>query len=267
MSVSCPECGRPMRITLRSGRRSWQCTGRFKTPNCSYEQSISDDERLPTEVIARASMQGSDNGDELAKDQAKYRRAAGSLDKVVDESLYLCGEERDALREAARILRRLGDAAEVAKRKKKQWEKAEAERAAKRRAEAYKSLKARYLDANRSPVDLYLVLCAFAQDKGMTPIFDRDRLGKVFDNALMSGSSFAEHLKRELDYDVEREIEEAAQFVGYGHGDLSVALASFVDNIEKASQSLRTREQPMIEAIEDKLAMANDPKVVPLRRR
>ena len=107
-----------MRITLRSGRRSWQCTGRFKTPNCSTSRPSADDERLPTEVIARASMQGSDNGDELAKDQTKYRRAAGSLDKVVDESLYLCGEERDALREAARILRRPGDAAEVAKRKK-----------------------------------------------------------------------------------------------------------------------------------------------------
>lgn len=262
----CPECGRPMRIALRSGRRYWLCTGRYKTPSCSFEQAIVDDERLPTEVIAKASMHSRDNGDQLAKDQAKYRRSAGGLDKVVDESLYLSANERDALREAARILRRLGDAAEVAKRKKKQWEKAEAERSAKRRTEACKALEARYLAPNASPVETYLVLSAFAKDKGMTPVFDLRQLQNAFDHALVKREPFAQGLRRELAYALQREIEEAAQFVGYGHGDLSVALTAFIDTIDQSIDALREPEQAMISAIEDKLAVACDPKVVPLRR-
>ena len=114
----CPECGRPVRISMRSGRRYWTCTGRYQSPSCSFEKAIPDDERLATELIAKASMQSRDNGDQLAR----TRRSTGATPvvstKVVDESLYLSGPERDVLRQAAGILRRLGDAAEVAKRKK-----------------------------------------------------------------------------------------------------------------------------------------------------
>ena len=100
----CPDCGRPVRIVLHSGRRYWNCVGRYPSPSCSFEEAIPDDERLATEVIAKASVQSRDNGDQLARDQAKYRRNAGGLDKVIEESLYLSGSERDVLRQAAGIL-------------------------------------------------------------------------------------------------------------------------------------------------------------------
>ena len=262
----CPECGRPVRISMRSGRRYWTCTGRYQSPSCSFEKAIPDDERLATELIAKASVQSRDNGDQLAKDQAKYRRNAGGLDKVVDESLYLSGPERDVLRQAAGILRRLGDAAEVAKRKKKQWEKAREAQATRRREEVHKALKARYLDAGLSVGDRYLVLSALARRNQSEPLFSRERLQRVFDHALVKREPFAKALERELDFDLRSAIDEEAQFVGYGHGDIAAALHDLFVDVDQRLSDLRETEDLMLTAIADKLAVADDPKIVPLRR-
>ena len=262
----CPDCGRAVRVALRSGRRYWSCTGRYQSPSCSFEKAIPDDERLATEVIAKASVQSRDNGDQLAKDQAKYRRNAGGLDKVIEESLYLSGPERDVMRQAASILRRLGDAAEVAKRKKKQWEKAREAQATRRREEVYKALKARYLDAGLSAGDTYLVLSALARRNHSEPLFSRERLQTVFDHSLVKREPFAQALKRELDFDLRRAIEEEARFVGYGHGDMAAALRDLFADIDQRLPDIREMEDRMLTAIDDMLAVAGDPKIVPLRR-
>jgi len=217
-------------------------------------------------VIAKASVQSRDNGDQLAKDQAKYRRNAGGLDKVVERSLYLSGPERDVLCQAAGILRRLGDAAEIAKRKKKQWEKAREALATRRREEVCKALKSRYLNAGLSAGDRYLVLSALARLNHSEPEFSLERLRQIFDQALVGEQSFASALERELDIDLRSAIEEEAQLVGYGHGGVAAALHAFFADVDQRLLDLRETEDPMLKAIEEFLAMAGNPKIVPLRR-
>lgn len=255
-----------MRIALRSGRRHWICTGRYLSPSCGFERAIADDERLPTEIIAKASVQGRDSGDQLAKEQALYRRSARSLENVSEASAYLSNGERDTLRQAALILRRLGDAAEVAKRKKKQWEKVLQEQAARRRSAALRALTARYLDAKLSAVDSYLVLGALADRNDGEPLFSRDRLQAVFDLSRAKPEPFKQVLQRELDYALRQEIAAEAQFIGYGEADIAVALARFFEDIDGRLPRVRERSADMIRAIETLLAMADNPKIVPLRR-
>ena len=160
---SCPACGRPMRIVVRAGRRSWSCTGRTASPACTFEQGIADDIRLSADDIAQAALYGRDNGDQLARDQAAHRRTAGALERVDADSPYLSGKERDLLRQAATVLRRLGEAAEVAKRQKKQREKDLAQVAKRRREHVQEALKARYLEAGLTAGDAYLILAALAR--------------------------------------------------------------------------------------------------------
>ena len=262
----CPDCGRPVRIIQRSGRRYWNCTGQYQSPSCSFEQAIPDEERLATEVIAKVSIQSRDNGDQLAKDQAKYRRTAGGIDKVIDTSLYLSARERDVLRQAAGILRRLGDATEIAKRKKKQWEKAREEQTRQRKKQVYEALKARYMDAGLSIGDRYLLLAALAHRNQGVPLLSRERLQRLFDRALVRQQPFSNAIERELDIDLRRAIEEEAQFVGYAHSDIAAALDDFFADVDQRLLDLRETQDQMLTAIDNLLAMAGNPKIVPLRR-
>ena len=55
-------------------------------------------------------------------------------------------------------------------------------------------------------------------------------------------------------------IDEEAQFVGYGHGDIAAALHDLFVDVDQRLSDLRETEDLMLTAIADKLAVADDPK-------
>jgi hypothetical protein len=237
----CPVCGWPLRIVLRSGQRYWLCPGRDRSPACDFVRALPDEAHPACEANATASLQGVGADDLPSKAPARPPRSVGLPAATEAWSSDLSWEERRVQREAAR--------------------------SAQRRSAVYQALAARYLTPDADPVETYLVLSAFAGDKGVSPAFDRAQLQNVFDHALVTRGSFVAGLRRELAYALEREIEEAAQFVGYGYGDSAGALVAFIDTIDASVAIRRELEQAMICAIEDTRAVACDPNVIPLRRR
>ena len=121
----CPECGGPMHLGGSSYGRAWECDRRLGIETwCPGVVPIADDEVLSSlqlaEDIARRAWGGSKDG---AKTQAKYRRLSGPLRELA-ASLYCSGAEKRVLAEAAAIVERLAEAAELAKDRAKRQEKA-----------------------------------------------------------------------------------------------------------------------------------------------
>jgi hypothetical protein len=121
----CPECGGPMHLESSAYGRAWECDRRQGVgPWCAGVIRIEDDDSLSdlqiAETLARRAWGGSADS---AKAQAKYRRLSGPL-RDLAESPYLSRVEKRVLADAAAIVQRLAEAAELAKDQAKRQEKA-----------------------------------------------------------------------------------------------------------------------------------------------
>lgn len=123
---TCPQCGGPMQLDSSGYGRAWVCE-RFDAlkNDCKGRIALADDESLTdlqlADEIARAVW---GNAKESADLQAKYRRMATPL-RDLAKSKLLSSAERRTLSEAAAIVTRLADAAELAKDQAKRQARAE----------------------------------------------------------------------------------------------------------------------------------------------
>lgn len=128
---SCPECGKPRRLTGYGVTRVLRCRSGF----CyGRDEPIPVDLKLTIKQMAEAMAHESffNKSDDQRREQAKARRA-GSTVRTFASSPYLSESEAATLAEAAEILERLGTAAEQAKKELKRRETEEELRQAARR--------------------------------------------------------------------------------------------------------------------------------------
>jgi len=133
----CPNCQQPMRIGRADKSRAWSCRKMGCIRSSGSYISIPNVTNLSIAEMAEDMALGFFNSSaDQAKQQATFRRLAGGLNKLESGKKYLSDPELQTIRDAARVLERLGSAAERAKKEKKRLEKEKEQREAARKAEA-----------------------------------------------------------------------------------------------------------------------------------
>ena len=226
---TCPQCGKPMRIARspsRTHQRHWLCTDY----RCGEIVLFADGERLSiaeiTDSMAREALSSSDD---QRKKQVAYRRTAGALSKIRNDCPFLSPEEDDALRAAAAVLARLGDAAEKAKKVKKQIEEADRKRRAERRAVAMEALQI-LLDGDDAMtlVRRALTLAHVVNSPSSYYLESGDRLSR----GRKAGQSFSDALVRAAQAALNEHSGEAADSIARSEQPVDTLVATLLQRIE-----------------------------------
>lgn len=240
--------------------RHWSCPD-FR---CGEVVPFTDGERLSIADIADSmAREAFSSSDEQRKKQGAYRRTAGALNNIREECPFLSAEDETALRDAASVLARLGDAAEKAKKIKKKIEQDAERRRAQRRTEAFTALQGLKDDEDVMRLATTALTIAHVVNRHASYyLIDADRIKRS------SGQSFREALIQASRHAIHEHIGEAADSIAWrDEQPVDVLVTKLLDQIAHDQASVVDEHRALLEKYRELLRIEDATNVVTLPKK
>lgn len=249
----CPKCGSNMKLSdsLDNNLRYWECSNKlsFKYEDCcSYTETVQSDHQLSINEIATNFKTASRfiGSDELKKDQANIRRILGGLKKLKVKN-YLSSDEAEAFKLVQEFLERFGDAAERAKKAKKQEEKAEELRVSQRRKQAGFKLEKRF-DSDKLPVLIVHAMALSKVDRYIFRSLDIKELTDIkFDIEMNSFQKPYTRIVNEVRYSFKDGLESLIDGIARDKAPIDELLQDKISKIEELISEIETKNSKFLE--------------------